>query len=233
MKGYLILCGGEAFSPKPRQMHYNWLQLIRRQSRPRLAIVPVAAMDNAIKEAQQVADYFKNLATFPEYTQIVNQLSANTRTEYEMLDKVDAIILTDGSPIDTVERLEGTHTEATLHRALLRKAALFATGASAMALGGVYWLGGEWLPGLSVAPHLAILPHHEYTAMRLPPERLLAGLPAEVTLLGIDEATAVICLPDGAYQVEGEGVVTVYRSVEQQDEYEAGQRFQLAPAAEE
>jgi hypothetical protein len=33
--------------------------------------------------------------------------------------------------------------------------------------------------------------------------------------------------------VEGEGVVTVYRSVEQQDEYEAGQCFQLAPAAEE
>jgi cyanophycinase-like exopeptidase len=228
-KGYLIFNGGEAFSPKSKMSDHNWLQLIRGRSRPRLVVVPVAATEKEQKNADQVMRYFNHMGTFAQYSMIVDQRTANTETEYQILDKVEAIVLTDGSPFDMIERLRGTHTEAALRRALERKAAVMATGASAMALGAVYWLANEWEAGLGLAPHLAILPHHNLARMRLSPERLLANLPEGVTLIGVDQAAALICHPDGIYQVEGSGGVTVYRSVERQDEHGAGDIFTLEP----
>lgn len=227
MKGYLVFNGGEAFSPRSKISDHIWLELIRGKTRPRLVVVPVAALEKHKHIADKTARYFNHLGTFAQFSLIVDQVTANTEMEYQPLNKVEVIVLTDGSPVDMLERLRGTHTEAALRRALERKAAIMATGASAMALGAVYWLANQWEPGLGLAPHLAILPHHNVTRMRLTPERLLADLPSGVTLMGVDQATALICHPDGTYQVEGEGHVVVYRSVEQQDEYQAQQRFRL------
>ncbi len=227
-KGYLIFNGGEAFSPKSKMADHNWLELIRGKARPRVVVVPVAATEKEQKTADEVMRYFNYMGTFAQYTMILDQRTANTETEYMVLDKVEAIVLTDGSPFDMVERLHGTHTEAALHRALERKAAVMATGASAMALGAVYWLANEWEKGLGIAPHLAILPHHNLARMRLSPERLLEHLPEGITLMGVDQATALICHPDGKYQVEGSGQVCVYCSVERQDDYNAGSFFTLS-----
>jgi cyanophycinase-like exopeptidase len=228
-KGYLILNGGEAFSPRAKMADHTWLKLIRSVSRPRLVVVPVAAIDKQQKRADEVMRYFNHLGTFAQYSMIVDQRTANTEMEYAVLDKVEAIVLLDGSPMDCVERLRGTRTEAALHRALLRRAALMAAGASAMALGAVYWLDNQWEKGLAVAPHLAVLPHHNIVRMRLSAERLLADLPQGVTLLGIDQAATVIVHPDGRFQVLGEGALTIYRSTEQQDEVPAGEMFFMQP----
>ena len=226
-KGYLIFNGGEAFSPRSKNADHAWLQLIRGTHRPRVVVVPVAAMEKHQRTADEAMRYFNYMGTFAQYSLITSQESANARTEYEVLNKVEVIALTDGSPIDMVERLKGTQTEAALHEALLRKAAVMATGASAMALGAVYWFAHEWLPGIGLAPHLAVMCHHNLIRMRMEPDKLLAGLPEGVTLIGIDQATTLICHPDGLYQVEGEGLVTVYRSATLQDDYRGGRRFRL------
>ncbi|MBN1680127.1 MAG: Type 1 glutamine amidotransferase-like domain-containing protein [Anaerolineae bacterium] len=228
MKGLLVLNGGEAFSSKTKQLDHNWLQFIRQTHRPRLVVVPVAVIDNPRRVADQVMRYFNHLGTFAEYAMLVDSLSANTPSECEILDQVDAVVLTDGSPVDMVERLHGTRTEAALHRTRERKAALVAVGASAMALGAVYWFGGVWEPGLAVMPHLAVIPHHQIVRMRLSPEKLMAGLPEDVMLAGIDDMTAAICYPDGTVQVKGQGQVTVYRSSETQESFRAGQTFELS-----
>lgn len=229
MRSYLIFSGGDAFSPNSREMDYAWLQVIKRHHRrPRLVVVPVAEVQNPGKIARVAASYYKDLGTFAEFTMITNQLTANTLMQYDILDKVEAICFTDGSPFDMVEQLQGTHTEEALRRTLEeRKAAVMGTGASAMALSAFYWFDNGWEKGLGIAPHLAILPHHEYVQMRFSPERLMADLPEGITLLGIDEATAVICHPEGHYEVVGRDTVTVYRSVEQQDEYASGATFTL------
>lgn len=233
MRGYLVLNGGDAFSPRTKSIDHNWLSLIRRQSRPRVMVVPTASVEKTRKVADETMRYFNYLGTFAEYRLITTPLEANTATEYEDLDKVDAVILTDGSPIDMVEILRGSKTEAALRRLLERKAALMATGASAMAIGGAFWFGGEWEPGLGIAPHLAVLPHHNLVQMRLSPAQLLARLPEGVTLIGIDDTTAVIAHPDGTYHVDGAGEVMVYRDADHQDVYRAKQTFTLAaPEAE-
>ncbi|MBN2305923.1 MAG: hypothetical protein JXQ72_15680 [Anaerolineae bacterium] len=218
-KGYLVFNGGAAFSSRTKDSDYTWLKLVRGEHDPRLVVVPVAAMRDAEKNAQIATRYFKNLGTFPEYALITDHTTANASASCEILNGVEAIVLIDGSPIDMVERLQGTQAETALRQTLARKTAVMATGASAMALGAVYWFAGQWEPGLRLAPHLAILPHHNLIQMRLPPDKLLADLPDGVTLIGVDEATSLICYPDGNYAVTGEGNVTVYRSVEQLDAY--------------
>jgi len=99
-----------------------------------------------------------------------------------------------------------------------------------MALGAVHWFGGIWEPGLALLPQLAILAQHDRVRMRFEPDRLLTGLPEEITLIGIDPLTIVIAYPDGSYHVAGDGKVTVYRSAEKLDEYETGQNFTLESA---
>lgn len=226
-KGYLVLNGGEAFSTESREADRAWLKLLRDDHSPRVVVVPAAAMDKHQKIAHETCKYFSGLNTFAEYKLITNQTLANTQVEYETLEKVEAIVLPDGSPIDLIARLKGTHTAKALFGALERKAAVMATGASAMALCGVYWFAGEWEPGLGLAPHLAVLVHHNLVAGRLTPERLLATLPAGITLMGIDQHTTLICHPDDSYQVAGQGVVTVYHSQEDLRVYQDGTRFAL------
>ncbi len=226
-KGYLVLNGGQAFVPESKEADRAWLKLLRSTHSPRVAVVPVAAMEKHQRVADEATRYFSRLNTYAQSVRITNWHTANTETEYTVLDKVEAIVFTDGSPVDMIERLRGTHTEAALHRALMRKAAVMGTGASAMALGGVLWFAHEWMPGLALAPHLAFLAHHNLFRMRLTPDRLLAGLPDGVTLIGIDQTATLICHPDDAYQVVGQGGVCVYRSTARLDEYPAGSTFAL------
>ncbi|MBI5960657.1 MAG: Type 1 glutamine amidotransferase-like domain-containing protein [Chloroflexi bacterium] len=232
-KGYLVVNGGEAFTIENRPANRAWLRLVHEQHSPRVIVVPVAAMRKQQRVASEISKYFEFMGMFAEYKMIVDQLSANTRTEWESLDKVEAIVLTDGSPLDLIERLRGTHTEAALHRALERKAVVMTTGASALAAGSVFWFADQWETGLTLVPNLAFLPHHDLVQMRLSPERLLANLPEGITLVGVDASATLIYYPDGTGQVAGEGLVTVYRSVEQQDEFRPGQTFPLTtPGAE-
>jgi cyanophycinase-like exopeptidase len=231
-KGYLVFNGGDSFTPEMRGASRVWLRYVRpEQSKrvPRVVVVPVAAMDKHQKIAYQTCQHFGGLNTKTDYKLVTSQQLADTATEYEVLFKVDVIVLTDGSVYDMIERVQGTHTEDAFHAVLERRAVLVGTGASAMALGGVYWFGGEWLPGLSVAPHLAILPHHNVVGGRYAPERLLRDLPEGVTLIGVDQATYLICHPDDSYEVAGEGTVTVYRSVTEQRTYRRDTTFRLEP----
>lgn len=226
-KGYLVVNGGQAFVPESKEADRAWLKLLRGSHSPRVVVVPVAVMAKQQRVADEVTRYFSRLGTYAQRVMITDWLTANTETEYAALDKVEAIVLPDGSPVDMVERLRGTHTEAALHRALMRKAAVVGTGASAMALGGVYWFAHEWVPGLALAPHLAFLAHHNLFRMRLTPDRLLPGLPDGVTLIGLDQTATLICHPDDTYQVVGQGGVCVYRSATQLDDYPAGSTFTL------
>jgi len=229
MKGYLVLSGGQAFTPPARTLDSRWLNRIRRShARPRVVVIPAADITGTRREPDRITRYFNNLGTFAEYVMITSPLAANTASEYEILDKVEGLVLPDGSALDLVERLTGTKTEAALRRALQRMAVVVATGASAMALGGAYWLGGVWERGLGLAPHLAIVPHHEFVQMRLPADRLLDGIPEGVTAIGIDDLTYITWTPENTYEVMGRGEVTVYRSAEQQDVYRDGATFSLS-----
>jgi cyanophycinase-like exopeptidase len=227
--GYLVLNGGEAFTSSNKTIDQAWMKLIFGQYKPRLVVIPAAEIKKTEKQAQDVTDYFKHFNTYADYTMIDSNLSANTREYYEILDKAEIMVLMDGSAFDMVERLQNTHAAISITKALIERpqATIYAAGASAMALGAVYWMGGTWEKGLGIAPNLAIMPRHEVVQMRFEPEHLLANLPAGVTLIGVDELTDLVINPKGEAQVLGQGEVTVYRSAEKQDIYTNGQKFTL------
>jgi len=232
-KGYLIFNGGEAFDSSMYESDRAWMRLVRGNRRPRVVVVPVAAMSKHQKIAYETCKYFNRMDTQADYKLITDQSMANMPTEFEILNKTDVIILTDGSPIDMIERIRGTHTEKALHMALERKAVIYGTGASAMTLGAAYWFAHDWLPGLGLAPKLALLPHYNLIAGRLSTEKLLGTLPEGLTLVGLDQYTNVIYHPDDTCEVQGKGKATVYRSVKQLDTYGHGKTFTLNPSPDE
>lgn len=99
------------------------------------------------------------------------------------------------------------------------------SSAGAMVLGQRLWRFDGWMEGLNLARGLAVLPHHATLAARWNAAAMAAALPAEVTLIGIDEATAVL-LPEAL--VLGAGQVTVYGPAGQRA-YEAGSKIELLP----
>jgi cyanophycinase len=68
--------------------------------------------------------------------------------------------------------------------------------------------GGAYTVGLGVVRNLAVFPYHGTAADHLR-ERSIDLLPSNATLVGVDEATALV-LADGEWRVAGAGSVTVY-----------------------
>ncbi len=226
-KGYLILNGGEAFKPEMRAADRVWVDWLRTQHRPRAVVIPIAALEKHQKIAYEVTRYFRGMDTNADYKLVTDKNAADARDTYQTLDKVEIIVLPDGSPIRVVTELRGTHTEKVLRQALLRKAAVYGTAASAMALCERYWFAHKWPHGLNLLPGVALLPHYNVVAGRLPPAQLLAKLPEGVTLVGLDQHTNLIWRPDDVFEVRGQGAVTIYRSAVLQDRYEDGDTFTL------
>jgi cyanophycinase len=69
--------------------------------------------------------------------------------------------------------------------------------------------GGAYTVGLGLLTDLAVFPYHGTAADHLR-ERSVDLLPPSALLAGIDEHTALVRDPEGAWAVGGEGSVTVY-----------------------
>ncbi|MBV8951874.1 MAG: hypothetical protein JOZ99_13435, partial [Actinobacteria bacterium] len=69
--------------------------------------------------------------------------------------------------------------------------------------------GGAYTVGLGLLSDLAVFPYHGTAADHLR-ERSVDLLPPAAVLAGVDEHTALVRDPDGAWTVEGEGSVTIY-----------------------
>jgi cyanophycinase-like exopeptidase len=66
----------------------------------------------------------------------------------------------------------------------------------------------RYAPALGLVPNAAVLPHFETFGHRWVDSALAAAPAADVTLLGIDERTAALWLPDG-WTALGDGGITV------------------------
>jgi cyanophycinase len=71
--------------------------------------------------------------------------------------------------------------------------------------------GGAYTVGLGVVSNVAVFPYHGTAADHLR-ERSVDLLPSSAKLIGIDEETALVRDPAGAWRVLGAGTVTVYEA---------------------
>ena len=90
--------------------------------------------------------------------------------------------------------------------------AVAGSSAGAMICGGQMWAPGDgWREGLGLVPQIAVIPHHATLAARWNANRMRATLPTGVTLVGIDEATALVGFGQN-WQVLGRGEAVVYNA---------------------
>ncbi len=115
-----------------------------------------------------------------------------------LIDGAGLIYLSGGNPAYLADTLRDTAVWAAIVRAHEAGAAVAGCSAGAMALSG--WaprmrsMRSEQPTGLGLVPHVRVIPHFDKMAAWVPDmlRNALLGLPEGVTLLGIDEDTALV-----------------------------------------
>ena len=129
---------------------------------------------------------------------VVDRVSADDEELAGLVEGAGLVYLSGGNPPFLAATLRGTAVWRAIERAWRGGAALAGCSAGAMALTGhVPDLRHPMRPaeeGLGAVPHLRVLPHFDRFAGRLPDALLtrLVDTPPDVTVLGIDEDTALV-----------------------------------------
>jgi cyanophycinase len=205
----VALVGGNEFRRDCDAMDRALLELVGG-ARPPVAILPTAAAhENPGKAAENGVRHFRRLGARAQAVMIVDRKTADQPELAAVLERSRLIYLTGGDAVHLLDSLSRSHAWDVMLARHAQGVVLVGSSAGAMVLGGQMWRFDGWSPGLGLLPNIAVLPHHATLSARWDAPAMAASLPTGVTLVGIDEATALL-LPDG--RVLGVGEVTVYES---------------------
>ncbi len=194
-----------------------------------VAILPTAATnENPEVVGEHGLRHFSRLGAEAEKVLVVDDESANDPDLAAILTAHHLIYFTGGDPAYLLETLRGSLAWQAVLAVHQRGGLVAGSSAGAMLLGAQMWRFDGWVSGLGLAPGLAVLPHHATLSKRWATAHMLATLPPGVTLVGIDESTALL-LPDAL--VLGAGQVTVY-GAHGPTTYSAGVRVPWRPRLE-
>ncbi len=134
---------------------------------------------------------------------VADRSGAHDSANVDRIEGAGLVYLSGGNPGHLVHTLRDTPVWAAIVTAWRAGAALAGCSAGAMALSAsLPDIRHPWrpaLPGLGVVPMVEVLPHFDAFAARLPDLvlRRVAGAPAGVEVIGIDEDTALVGGLDG------------------------------------
>lgn len=238
MRGPVVLVGSGEFTPSMEAVDAELLAATGRP-RPRVAVVPTASWPDGPAVFERWAEmgtlHFERLGAEVEQVLIRDRATADDDANAHALGEADLIYLSGGKPDHLLAAFAGSASWAAATRAHAAGAILAGCSAGAMVLAGRQFAfrGGKlpfplrWDAGLGVVPGIAVIPHYDAF-----PEPLSATIvlqaPPDVTVLGIDEETALVGR-DGAWQVRGRGRVTLWRHRER-IRHRDGATFRLGPA---
>jgi cyanophycinase len=233
--GPVALIGAGEFLPGMAAFDRDLLASIGR-ARPRVVILPAASAPDGEAIFRRWADlgtgHFAGLGAEVEPVLIRTREEAADEGAAQAIGEADLIYLSGGQPRHLRSVLAGTRVGAAIWEAHARGAVIAGCSAGAMILAARQpefrrWLLPwplRWSDGLGLVDGVAILPH--YDAWPEPVVALMAlQAPRRVTVLGIDEDTAIFGR-DGAWQVHGGGRVTVWRG-RHRDRFRRGEVFRL------
>jgi len=207
MPGLIILVGGNEFRPECEAMDRSLLARIG--TNPRVIILPTAAArENPGLAAENGIRHFKRLGARAEAAMVVDPATAQDGKWLGLIQKADLVYLAGGDPVHLLETLRNSAAWEAARDVWERGRSLAGSSAGAMILGGRMWAPGEgWRAGLALLPGIAVVPHHTRLAEVWKAKDMLASLPEKVTLVGIDEATALVGPP---WEAVGMGKVVIY-----------------------
>jgi len=233
--GPVALVGAGEFLPGMAAFDRDLLASIGR-ARPRVAILPAASAPDGEEVFRRWADlgvaHFSALGAEVEPVLVRTRAEADDDAAAQAIGEADLIYLSGGKPKHLRNVLDGTRVGTALLDAHVRGAVIAGCSAGAMVLGcrqpefrrGLLPWPLRWSKGLALIGEVAVLPH--YDAWPEPVVALMAlQAPRGVTVLGIDEDTALIGV-DGLWQVHGRARVTLWRG-RHRERFRRGDSFRL------
>ena len=203
---HIALVGGNEFRRDCDPMDRALLEVMGGVGAPVVIIPTAATNENPYVAGENGIRHFRRLGAAPDKL-LIDDGNANQVEVAAALEQFRAVYFTGGDPVYLLETMRGSRAWDTVLAVHARGGLVAGSSAGAMAFGGQMWHFDGWVPGLGLVPNVAVLPHHATMAARWDAARMAATLPAGVTLVGIDEATALL-LPEG--RVLGVGEVTIY-----------------------
>jgi cyanophycinase len=228
MSGLIVLMGGNEFRPDCESLDRSLLARIG--TNPRVIILPTAAArENPELAAENGIRHFSRLAAIAEAAMIVDSATARDGKWLGLIQNADLIYLAGGDPVHLLDTLRDSPAWEAILGTWMSGRTLTGSSAGAMVLGGQMWAPGQgWRRGLGLLPQLAILPHHARLAKAWKVKSMLTSIPHGTTLVGIDEATALVGPP---WEVVGQGTVAVYEP-DKAAVFRHGETLKLAPGKE-
>ncbi len=234
----LLLAGSGEFLPVMNEVDREVLQRVATVGR-NVAILPTAAgLENPADWIALGQQHFAALGAAAYGVPVYSRADAHDPHWVEALAAAGVIYYSGGRPEYVVETLRDSPVwHATLAR-FQAGAALAGCSAGSMMLGGLTYnpdamhAGQPFspIPALGLLPHWFLIPHfdnawmfadHSVTDLR-------RRIPADYTMIGIDEDTALLHTA-GAWSVWGEGSVTVWRAGDDPHTYRNGVGAVLLP----
>ncbi len=233
--GPIALVGSGEFLPGMADVDASLLASTGR-GRPRVAILPTASWPDGEEVFRRWAamgvEHFSALGAEVEPVLVRDRFDAADAAHVQAIGEADLIYLSGGQPGHLSGALVGSPVGDALVAAHHRGAILAGCSAGAMALverhfdfrrRRLFWP-IRWRPGLDLVPGTTVIPH--YDAFPEPMSAMLVfQAPRGVTILGIDEDTALVGR-DGSWQVMGPGRVTVWSGRHRQ-RFRAGDAFRI------
>jgi cyanophycinase len=209
--GILALVGGGEWRDGCREFD---TKLLEAANADEVLVIPsAAAYEHADRVGERAAAYFEALGAKVRSPMVLRRADAEDAKLAASVRKSRFVYIADGSPLHLRSVLKGSALYDAILAAYHAGAVVAASGAGATLVCDpmVDPRGGAYTVGLGLVTDLAVFPYHGTAADHLR-ERSIDLLPATATLVGIDEQTALIREPSGAWLVAGAGTVTVYAS---------------------
>jgi cyanophycinase len=205
----IVLAGGNEFRPDCERMDRSILARLGPQ--PKVAVLPTAAArENPDLAAENGVRHFRRLGAVAEAAMVIDPATAGEEKWASMIHKADLVYLAGGDPVYLLETLSHSPALEAARKSMERGGILAGSSAGAMIFGGQMWAPGRgWREGSGVLPQIAVLPHHARLAAAWKVEEMSGSLSPGMTLVGIDEATALVGPP---WEVVGQGQLVVYGS---------------------
>lgn len=224
--GPIALVGSGEYLPQMEQVDRLLLDRVGGTS-ARVVVLPTAAgleePASPRRWAQSGVAHFTRLGAPVQAANILSREDAFDSRWLSLLEAADLIYFSGGSPRHVIETMHGSPAWETICARHAGGAVLAGCSAGAMAFGRVslqprrLWNGAAatediWYPALALAPNVVVLPHFDRWLSRMNEDTLLelaGSLPSDVTLVGVDEDTALVTFDGSTWQVLGRQSVSI------------------------
>ena len=210
MAGVLALVGGGEW----REGCSFDAELLERSGGAEVVVLPTAAAyEGPDKAVAWATRWFTGLGATVRGLDILERHDALDERKADVLRSARLIYLSGGSPLHLRSVLKESAAWEALSAAWHEGAVLAGSSAGAMVLCDpmVDPRGGAFTVGLGMVENLAVVPHAPAATFADEHRRTLELAGAGLLVAGIDERTALVREPDGAWRAAGAGTTCVWR----------------------